>query len=110
MQREIKFRAWVIAHKEMWEDVNPRHFRDFPESYVLMQFTGLTDKNGVEIYEDDIVIDQHQYSDSNKGVVRYRATLGRAIGWTVNGFYMSSMSKWIKVIGNIHENPELLES
>ena len=66
--REIKFRAWHLG--EMYENcvvvdgkaLRRGHFAtdlfsDFSERAELMQFTGMTDVNGVEIYEGDIIED-----------------------------------------------------
>ena len=51
--REIKFRAWDNYEKKMWY---PRTIGEgFIKMSGLMQFTGMLDKNGVEIYESDII-------------------------------------------------------
>jgi uncharacterized phage protein (TIGR01671 family) len=117
MSREIKFRAFNGIDKTMisWGTIKAfssvliNLINGQVKHHTLMQYTGLKDKNGVEIYEGDIVKDQHSYSDANIGKVWYRAELGSAVGWMVNGHYMSSMSSEIKIIGNIHQHPELLE-
>ena len=72
MDREIKFRVWDVENKEMLEvqkldfeptfyggriAIRPDQYSDYfdPEDMILMQYTGLHDKNGKEIYEGDII-------------------------------------------------------
>ena len=157
MSREIKFRAWdledkrMIIHEQEFIPLKVTNFGVFrlsavhgsdfwqmmpPSRFVLMQYTGLKDKNGVEIYEGDIVY-----------MVKYKFGKGKSEVWTVE--YMAEGSAAFcaynqlnscrvmeealhqdslefggvgsfspdglglaicEVIGNIHENPELLES
>ena len=124
--REIKFRAWDSDKKEM---VYPKI--QFDESYVmqlncsyigefngktyntvkmpLMQFTGLTDLTGRDIYESDII----DIVDHN-GLNRVEQVLFQSLCFTINGHTQSlSVFKnigWeMEIIGNIYENPDLLK-
>ena len=88
------------------------------DEIVLMQSTGLKDKNGKEIFEGDIITDGYTL-----GVLRNHQTLGfymvdekgkeNFLSDTVDteGFEEAKefMKNSIKIIGNIYENPELLE-
>jgi uncharacterized phage protein (TIGR01671 family) len=119
--REIKFRAWEKNLKEIISinSINFEHkmvnmdsaWRFFNE-IELMQFTGLKDKNGKEIYEGDVI----QFKDSicdgyrNYPVTRKnKVTFGNGMYW--GGFEAPLYRVCDKsvVIGNIYENPELLE-
>lgn len=131
--REIKFRAWNPTDKQMryegfhltskgkpfWYTDNEangiKYDVPLPIADVLMQYTGLKDKNGKEIYEGDIL--------KGGAVVEYFNDLGWDGGGSNHpGFFCS---KWFEynhdmeyhsgfddeteVIGNIYENPKLLE-
>ena len=88
-------------------------YKVIPET--VGQFTGLYDKNNVEIYKDDIVSLTDPYNNCTaregaKVVFSYEYVGGWVI--TANGkdfLNMGTRTKYLKVIGNIHENPELLE-
>ena len=117
MNREIKFRAWHKAHNEMveWTTINQSAFnRDTTHLlyhilvaentlYSIMQYTGLKDKNGVEIYEGDIM--GWECYEGTKHQVRW------VVEYNINqGFKTWSSTKNDEiVIGNIYENPELLK-
>jgi hypothetical protein len=131
--REIKFRAWIIAEKRMVNvaGLGVCNYNDYPEGgfyddnpYILvgpgiygdyysydmddvemMQYTGLKDKNGVEIYEGDII---YYHANESKAIASLKPED------FVNQFVVSDEepvlldSKYMEVIGNIYENPELL--
>lgn len=128
MSREIKFREWDSVREEMYgkghgmsygerEDYDDSigfrfsHEENLEEDRILMQYTGLKDKNGKEVYEGDIV-------NCSEGcpheVIWLEEYGGRYIGgmpaWYLKGF--AEGYAWTgaeEVIGNIYENPELLE-
>lgn len=81
----------------------------------LMQFTGLKDKNGREIYEGDIV--KFRFKDDREefpdliGYIEYQTTFTAFIIMSNQGSFKIDITeiKFIEVIGNIYENPKLLE-
>lgn len=123
----IKFRAWYMPfgkYGAMQEMVYSRasHILALaetePEKYIPEQFTGLKDVNGKDIYEGDIVQPVISYTKRNigkpfevkKGNYVYGKWIAKDVSskeFGVDGYYFSNE---IKIIGNVHENPELLEA
>ena len=128
--REIKFRAWDKDKQEMisWEELKKTYclFLDTPNDWLLevMQYTGLKDARGREIFEGDIVGDHSFYAADEIGVVKFGEFHADSAGGEYGyvecwGWYIEGKSyDWraghfknleIEVIGNIYENPELLK-
>ena len=87
------------------------------DKYELMQSTGLKDKNGVEIFEGDIVaVENHPFQrkeDSNAGVeIEGDYVVGwnqHDLTWCAGDLLLARLKPYVRVIGNIYENSELLE-
>ena len=117
--REIKFRAWHKTEKSMLQagdDYGSKHSLDCVVYFMqgqpveLMQYTGLKDKQGKEIYEGDILklvysLDMGQWTKYGETTIQVKWSDFQC------GFYPFVNFKDIErteVIGNIYENPEIL--
>lgn len=126
--REIKFRAWDKLNKQMGHVKNiewagtatssgfikhvdflsnryySSEYQNSPADYELMQYTGLKDKNGVEIYELDIL----EFNKWSKKVVIFEIYMDLENCYTGYGLHQEECNR-CEIIGNIYENPELLK-
>ncbi len=116
--RDIKFRAWDKKDKTMGmvfdlftEPIIGTVGAFDRDTIILMQYTGLKDKNGKEIYEGDIV----RYTCKENSKEKYT----NKVYFDKEGFWSPLISVFpedpdmqdeyfFEVVGNIHENPELL--
>lgn len=121
MKREIKFRMWrdnkmqgihTMQSKRTGTDVpvEPQNFA-FSEEEILMQYTGLKDKNGKEIYEGDII----KFADEHLKVIFNSCNAPFDVEYIggdleplvpIGGEWIAEQ---IEIIGNIYETPELLK-
>ena len=125
MKREIKFRAWSKETEKMMQWADICRFKNFNKLLTLthvevMQFTGLHDKNGKEIYEGDVV--------EVSGVGQSKSNLYYEVIWKDCAFLLKDCAFHLKywgplsrlpeaaqklsfsyeVVGNIYQNPELI--
>jgi uncharacterized phage protein (TIGR01671 family) len=128
MARPIKFRAWDgdgMFYGGFSIHATGDVLDDMIEAQSVMQFTGLTDKNGKDLYEGDII--HYVYNPEDSPLIyddNYE------ISWEETGFYMRQVQRcglaaWFnsipgmylacnpnslfEIIGNIHENSELIK-
>jgi len=111
--REIKFRAWNGIDEMLYPKLGLRsesaHFLQFFED--VMQYTGLKDKNGKEIYEGDITVSfKKPYEEEpSTNIVEFidGAFKLKCTGKNNIPIFLYS-PKHLEIIGNIYEHPELL--
>jgi uncharacterized phage protein (TIGR01671 family) len=121
-QSDETFKDYVIGFdgsvyekfKDSFAGVSFDSYRDVSDRFVLMQYTGLKEMNGREIYEGDIVryklgsewvVGDVRYDEYAARYVKRAEKIGELWDYKDLSSYIGSTS----VIGNIHEDPELLK-
>jgi translation initiation factor IF-1 len=109
--REIKFRVWdstptyeLMTASVTLQDIE-HGFNVAGKHRAVMQYTGLKDKNGVEIYEGDIVRFHLTPFDTDR-TEQVHFHMGR---FMFGSLFADRAQRW-EVIGNIYENPELMRN
>lgn len=124
-KRENKMRDVAVLHFTKGGKVNSIEYWNTPfdlKSYhvrnlVLMQSTGLKDKNGVEIFEGDVVsVRNHPFQKTEKSGAGIEIDGDYAISWNegdltwcAGNLLLASLKPYVTVAGNIYENRELLD-
>ena len=126
MGRVLKFRAWEVDAEKMhhWDFFEWNMIDNNETTYEVMQFTGLTDRHGKEIYEGDVVKHFPLVEDDDQRI-NPAAWVVDAVVFAKGTFRLQRSRQWkdgthdwysienlytndLEVLGNIYESPELL--
>lgn len=120
--REIKFRVYDPESKLMmsWDELSHSRMFNIQQSHddigwEWMQYTGLKDKNGKEIYEGDIIdihpVNPHRHNSKKRNVIQWinGGLFLKSIDGSILGYGELPSGHRIEVVSNIYENPNLLE-
>jgi uncharacterized phage protein (TIGR01671 family) len=111
MKREIKFRAWHLDNGMLYFDLDS-FINDYHNQYGnIMQFTGLHDKNGKDIYEGDIIGNKEKDNEDNIYICEFSiedAAFLFCSPFDGEVLEQNNFVNDLEIIGNIYENPNLL--
>lgn len=133
-KRIIKFRAWdgskmITADKSndgagsgvfvllmdfegklSWNNPYGFHSEKPATDLIVTQFTGLLDKSGREIYEGDIVRTEWGNNNPTDVLIELEPVIFKDGGFYVGDYWLYETNESAEIIGNIYENPELINS
>ena len=117
--RQIKFRIWCEKEKKMYPPIVLQEYMSMSEyaqddiqpageeNRLLLEWTGLLDKNGKEIFEGDIIAYRNRKDELMTGIeVKWTGIMGEQ---GVYGYGYDITPDKCEIIGNIYENPELIK-
>lgn len=114
--REIKLRAWdestnrMLDHDYLLKHSCKNVFMVYGDSGRLMQSTGLKDKNGVDIYESDIIKGTSRINEDWSPLQKVTFLNGCFMfgNWNAHEYFNKHTN--IEIVGNVYENSDLLEN